>query len=485
MKFRYICASCIEKGGYTTKNLRLEENFGNECSVCKAKGLMTDQIVKKKPNIQKASHLFTSFIAVAEEFIKVQPLYYDQNKLWWIWDFDNKKWKIIDEVDLMNIFDTTTGYIDTIKTNVKNEILEALKRVSRKNKPKDGKESWVQFKDKIVGFNDQYEEYEANEEYFITNPIPHDIGGTEETPFMDKIFEEWVGEHYIETLYEIIAYCMVPSYFVHRIFCLTGSGSNGKSKFLGLIRNFIGKENVTSTELDMLIENRFESTKLYKKLVCVMGETNFNALNKTSLIKRLTGQDMIGFEFKNKNPFDDFNYAKILIATNTLPVTFDKTEGFYRRWLIIDFPNKFSEKYDILKEIPKIEYNNLAKKSIRILKELYEKREFTNEGDIEQRKQRYEEKSNPLGMFIKGECETDPNYEMPFFMFYERYIEYLKQRGYRIQSKNEVGRLLKEEGFERENKNIKKQDGNFAQWKFIFGLKTKGYIEFGGVGYEV
>jgi len=43
---------------------------------------------------------------------------------------------------------------------------------------------------------------------------------------------------------------------------------------------------------------------------------------------------------------------------------------FYRRWTIIDFPNQFTEKKDILKDIPEIEFNNLATKCVVILKNL-------------------------------------------------------------------------------------------------------------------
>jgi len=71
------------------------------------------------------------------------------------------------------------------------------------------------------------------------------------------------------------------------------------------------------------------------------------------------------------------NYAKILIATNNLPTTTDKTIGFYRRWLIIDFPNQFSEKKDILADIPNEEYNSLALKCVGILKDLLMKRAFS------------------------------------------------------------------------------------------------------------
>jgi len=169
-----------------------------------------------------------------------------------------------------------------------------------------------------------------------------------------------------------------------------------KSKFLQLLTKFIGEDNVTSTELDTLLTSRFEITRLHKKLVCQMGETNFSEINKTSIIKKLTGQDIIGFEYKNKDPFEEINYAKILIATNNLPTTTDKTIGFYRRWMIIDFPNQFNEKKDILKDIPEEEYNALALKCSLILKDLLETRTFTNEGSVEDRMKRYEDHSNPL-----------------------------------------------------------------------------------------
>jgi putative DNA primase/helicase len=70
-------------------------------------------------------------------------------------------------------------------------------------------------------------------------------------------------------------------------------------------------------------------------------ETNFNLLTSTNLLKRLVGGDLIGFEKKGKDPFDDYNYAKIMINSNSMPMSQDESDGFYRRWLIIDFPNEF------------------------------------------------------------------------------------------------------------------------------------------------
>ncbi len=102
-----------------------------------------------------------------------------------------------------------------------------------------------------------------------------------------------------------------------------------------MICRFVGDKNVASTDLDALQKSRFEAARLYRKLVCLIGETNFNRFEKTSIIKRLTGDDMMPMELKNKTPFEARNYAKILIATNELPPTADKTPGFYRRCHIV------------------------------------------------------------------------------------------------------------------------------------------------------
>jgi P4 family phage/plasmid primase-like protien len=422
-------------------------------------------------------------LELANKFWEVQPFFYDESKLWWLWDLNNRMWNIVDEVDLFNALDRALESDLSLRSRHKAEIIEALKRVGRGRKPNPIKNSMIQFKDQIYDLETD-EVITATPDLFATNPIPHEIGESDETPTLDKIFTEWVGSEYIQTLYDILAYCMIPDYPLHRIFCLVGSGMNGKGRFLELISRFIGDQNKTSTELDYLMNSRFEAAKLYKKLVCLMGETNFTELSKTSLLKRLSGGDTIGYEFKNKDPFDDYNYAKILIATNSLPVTTDKTRGFYRRWLLIDFPNEFSEKRDILGEIPDVEYRNLAKKCITLLKRILKDREFSNEGSIEDRMRRYEERSNPVAQFIKEKCMVDPTLEQPFFKFYDEMIVYLKQRGHRHLSKREVGRILRNDGFELDKKHVRVPDPDKnggqkdTKWLYIFGLivKEKGNL---------
>lgn len=429
---------------------------------------------KNKSKIEVAMELiagYKDFLDLAQRFYDIQPYFYDKQKMWWMWDFKDSSWKIIDETDLMNKIDDNIKRIDTIKSKVKGEIIESMQRIGRRKVPKELESSKIQFKDKLF---DVYtsEITTVTPEVFATNPIPHEIGETTDTPQIDKLFEEWVGPKYVDTLYEIIAYCCFRDYPLHLMFCLIGVGRNGKSRFLALLSKFIGKNNVCSTELDTLLDSRFESFKLYKKLACTLGETNFGLLSKTSLLKRLCGQDMIGFEFKNKQPFDDYNYAKILISSNALPSSADTSEGFYRRWLIVDFPNTFPEGIDVLERIPDQEYDNLCRRVINILPRLLKVAMFTNQGSVEERQRRYIAASNPLSLFIKENCNRGSSLFMKYSELYLDYIKYLLDHKRRKISRKEFKNVLDDEGLD-VSKTSKNMDGELVNGYFIDGVEMK------------
>lgn len=437
-------------------------------------GVQTDQeIAEEEGFLFNEFKSNENFIEKAKRLIAKQPIWYNDNKTWWVWNYKEYKWVLKDETDIMNAIDT---YTKTPSTNsmIKNEWLEALKRIGRKNKPKPIPNTWVQFKDTIIDIKSN-ETFQANPEYFVTNPIPWELGEIDYTPTIDILFKEWVGEEYVQTLYEIIAYSMLSDYPIHRLFCLIGSGLNGKSCFLKLLENFLGDGNITSIELDTLINSRFEITRLHRKLICVMGETNFKELERTSIIKKLTSGDVIGFEYKNRDPFIDKNYAKIIMATNNLPSTSDKTLGFYRRWLIIDFPNTFTEKLDVMQDISIDEYKGLARKSIMVLKELLEKREFHNEGDIHERERRYEERSNPFDKFWKDFIIEDYNNHVPKHKFKEIFEEWCRDNRFRKITDRMIVKHMKERNIEdgREQAEWYSSDGKRPTIRVWYGIKLK------------
>jgi len=432
-----------------------------------------------KQGIRVAAVTIENYQQNIERFYDAQPFFYDNNKLFWFWNIECDKWEIVDEIDIMNALDERFNFQGlTISNKLKSNYLEAFKRVGRRKIPKDAPIKWIQFKDKAFSINSD-ELYTVTPDYFFTNPIPFDIGKSEETPVMNKLFEEWVGKDYVNTLYEMVAYCCYRDYPIQTIFCLYGNGRNGKGQFQKIINKFFGcTGNVCSTELDTLLDSRFEAFKLYKKLVCALGETNFGVLKKTSLLKKLVGGDLIGYEKKGKDPFDDLNYAKIIIASNSLPSSDDTSDGFMRRWQIINFPNEFSEGKDIIKSIPDIEYNNLAKKVTRILPLLLEKGEFTNQGTIKQRKENYILASNPITIFVKRCCIKEEGGYVSYNQLYTAYVQFLKINKKRRIKMGEFKSSLEEEGFWVE-RTSKRFNDEFKSGRWINGLSLKeNYVNY-------
>ena len=402
-----------------------------------------------KREVQKVS-VFT-IKGQVEIFYQDNPFFYDKSGMFWVWNNGNNKYELSDEVDLLNGI-AKIG-VNTINSKTKGEIITAIKQHGRKNIPEKALESWVQFKDKIYDFI-KGDLFKATPDYFITNPIPWEIGELDDTPEMDKLFIEWVGEENVKTLYEIIAYTCSSDQFMQRLIALVGGGANGKGTFLKLLMKFVGLENTSTSELKELASNQFETSAIYKKLLCVMGEVSYDDLKNTNQIKKLSGEDQIRFCYKGKTPFSEKSITTIISATNSLPRTPDKTLGFYRKWLILDFPNQFPIKSGILNNIPDEEYNNLAKKVLIILKELYSRQTFTNEGDFEERIKRYEERSNPVLRFVESNCIEDVNHHIPLRHFGNVFNEFAKERHLRLMTIRQVSKILREEGFDVAKRNI-------------------------------
>ena len=146
-------------------------------------------------------------------------------------------------------------------------------------------------------------------------------------------------------------------------------------------------------------------------------------------------------------------------------MTFDRTDGFYRRWIIIDFPNQFKDGYEITDEIKEEELENFCLKLLYKLRSLLQKRKFTNDGDINHRKKRYEEKSNPLKTFIELNYKRDIEGVVVKWQFNESFKEFLNQRGYRLLTNFEINKGLQSMGFL-----IKKSRVEEKVWQVIEGM---------------
>jgi putative DNA primase/helicase len=309
-------------------------------------------------------------------------------------------------------------------------------------------------------------------EHFSTNQIPWEPSDTHQTPEMDRLITSWVGQEYLQTVYEIIAYCTYRDYPIHRIFCFVGTGANGKTRLLKIIERFVGPNNKASVTLKKIGNNDFALYPLYRKTVCFVGETAHHRLESTEILKALSGQDPVSFEDKGRTAFTGQNYAKMIVGTNVLPPSSDTSRGWYRRWFVLRFPNEFDETEDVLKRIPDAEYNALARKTIMLLPALLRRGGFYNEGTIEDRQARYVQNSNPLKEFISLFYERDHNSKVRYTECYLDYLQFLSSRKLRKVSKREFSSALDDESLETQKTSTRDPvTSETSSFNVIWGLR--------------
>ena len=159
---------------------------------------------------------------------------------------------------------------------------------------------------------------------------------------MKEFFQEILSKDDVEVIQELFGYLLLKDYPVQKAFMFLGSGSNGKSALLTLIKEFIGDDNCSNVTLDDLQQNDFAASELFQKHVNIAGDLSNKTLTDTSKFKQITGGDRIAANRKFMTPIYFTNFAKMINACNELPQTRDLSEGFWRRWVLINFKQKFA-----------------------------------------------------------------------------------------------------------------------------------------------
>lgn len=322
--------------------------------------------------------------------------------------------------------------------------------------------------------------------------------------FLDSIVET---EEEVKTLREIAGYLLLPDYPIAKSFMLIGKGSNGKSLYLDLLKNLIGEGNYVNKSLQDLEENQYATYKLVGSLACFDDDLPSDKLTRTSTVKKLTGGSDIGAEKKYGDQFDFKNIAKLVFACNELPQTTDQSDGFYRRWMLVEFPYKFKEKPDpiedkekkakprkkVMEEITnKEELEGFLWWAIEALKDVINNNEFTYAPETEEARDKWREYSTPLIRFIDeyieqgtmwDEAEKMANDNERMANFYYDYIrkDYLKQvigdyceaRSHSRPTKKEITKALKESDFYFNPKARTRRESDMDQVRVYGGLTMK------------
>jgi len=286
---------------------------------------------------------------------------------------------------------------------------------------------------------------------------------------LDKMLNRvFLGDREVINLFEeMIGAGLIKHSRYQKAFMLYGSGSNGKSTVLDVVRLFAGASNYSAIPLEK-VTDRFNTAELENKLFNIGDDVDNVTLKDTGTLKKLFAGNAIMVERKGETPYTIEPFATHIYSCNAIPRSFDKSDGFYRRWLFIPFNAKFTPSdpdYDPLIEekiSTDIALSYLLNIAIRGAKRLIKRGRFTEPESVKKALEEYKaDNSNTLSWIEDKGLTEDYFLENATDKLYSDFTDWCKLSG--IKSGNVTGKkaFYKEviAKYEFEDKPKQKSDG--------------------------
>jgi len=134
--------------------------------------------------------------------------------------------------------------------------------------------------------------------------------------------------------------------WAHKALVFIGTGANGKSTLVHILRGLAGRGNSSSFNLGDLDgkTNEYNRVLLSRALFNISEETPVKKTMEGGLFKNLVSGGEVFARNIFKEPFFFRNRAKLLFLCNELPHTDDHTFGFWRRLIIVPCNATFTDK---------------------------------------------------------------------------------------------------------------------------------------------
>jgi len=272
-------------------------------------------------------------------------------------------------------------------------------------------------------------------------------------PTWDRFLLEVTGgdEQLVEFLSRAVGSSLTGVVTDQVLFCLYGSGRNGKSTFLETILHLVGRDLGIRAERSLLLQRGRSSgsgptggqADLFGRRLVVTSETGAGDRLDESLVKDLTGGDRIRARQPHSRNFEFSPTHHIWMATNHLPRISGTDTGIWRRIRLVPFTASIpTERID-----PNLGIK-LQAELAGILNWAVEGCTRWQEGGLGSAKvvdaavASYRSDQDLLGSYLYERCELDPSATVASADLYDDYRAWAEAAGLKPLSKIALGRLL-------------------------------------------
>ena len=359
------------------------------------------------------------------------------------YNFSTHMYEYLEEPEIMAFFKNILDEVDPSLWNTKVEgrykarfKREISPRLREWSIPKD----WVVFRNGcfnivdgkfypgdhpgIHSFNNTGYDYEPDSEAVEFKKFIYDIFGDDED--LIKVVQEVLGN--------TLLYGQNPLQII-TMFC--SPGRSGKGVLSNILMKVHGEQNCSATSVSQL-SSQFGVAQMYDKVINISNENNENTITDTSIMKTVSGNDLVMVEKKYCNAIPVHIYTKLFISTNS--ITFkDSSKGFQERLVPIPFKftyvdnpkGKNQKKRDNLleaklsKELSGI-FNWCYEGLVRLRESGYH---LSKSDAVDKEREYIVSTSNPVQLFAKENIKFDSDQRVRKPEVYKRYKEWVANNG--------------------------------------------------------
>ncbi len=267
--------------------------------------------------------------------------------------------------------------------------------------------------------------------------------------FLEEVFEgDSDGEDKAQLILELFGYSLLSTCRYEKFVILVGSGANGKSVLLDLLKALCGISNVSAVAPEKL-DNNFQRAHLQGKYANLITEIAEGAVLPDAAMKAITSGEHMTAERKFGHPFDFSPYATLWFGTNHMPHTRDFSAALFRRACVLRFNRKFTGancdhhlKEKLVNELPGV--LNMALEAIA---NVLETGAFTEPDSMLAARQEWRVEADQVEQFIVDCCRFG-EFEIPKSQLYGRYKLWAEDMGIRkrLTQRSFTSRLLNRAG---------------------------------------
>lgn len=371
---------------------------------------------------------FLSRFLEVSEVVRYEKMYYRYNAEHGIW----KQMDLEDiQLEAARFLESQTG--ERWNVAYKKQTLEKLKVAIQEVEEMNQSDVKVCLRNGVLNVEKGSCCKQFDKNCYFTNRLEVDFDKTAKAPLFEKFLTEVScgKECRKRTLEEFMGLALTKNIGKGKAMVLKGTGNNGKSVYLNILCELLGRDRWTSISIQEL--PNFGASVLPGKTLAIMSEIseeNSSNLMTTELKQLITG-DSMWCNVKYHDPRSIKPYVKVLILTNyRIGTKGDNSDGALRRLFILPFEYRVPDEDVDLELFEKLkgEMSGILNIAVKGYKRLArQKFVYSAQEESDRLVENFLKTENPLCSFIKEKIIFQQGAKISYSKFNMQFQKWSKQ----------------------------------------------------------